>query len=188
MSVDILDCPTLEGIHIDLCYGRGSRVFKGKLAFPDETCEYEEIGEWQAISLPTWNQDLMIMLADEISHEALMAAESWNRFDAEKEQLLHDILLVDRIILKPQHRGQGLGPKAMKSIITGVGHGHEIAIICPFPLCDGEEDRSASEIEEGRLKLARYWTTQCPGFEPLDVDKTHYWLNLTLKNDWLGLE
>jgi GNAT superfamily N-acetyltransferase len=74
-----------------------------------------------------------------------------------------DILIVRRMTLSPEYRGQKIGLSILHRIITDLGHGCGLVVIKPYPL--------SGPVRVGCEKLRKYWARL--GFER--VGKSNYW-------------
>lgn len=74
-----------------------------------------------------------------------------------------DILIVRRLILTPQFRGQKIGLAVLHSVITDFGLGCGMVAIKPYPI--------SGPVQSGREKLRKYWARL--GFER--VGRSDFW-------------
>jgi len=74
-----------------------------------------------------------------------------------------DVLVVRRMTLSPQFRGQKIGLSVLHRIIMDLGHGCGLVVIKPYPLM--------GPVRVGCEKLRKYWAQL--GFER--VGKSNYW-------------
>jgi hypothetical protein len=72
---------------------------------------------------------------------------------------LPDVLLVERIVIAPEHRGRDLGLHAMHALINTFGNGEVLVVCKPFPIpADNESDLDDAAIRVGQRKLRAYWS------------------------------
>jgi hypothetical protein len=85
----------------------------------------------------------------------------------EEMVLSRNMLILDRLEIRPQFRGQELGLRYMRAAITRFGMGCRIAAMKPFPLQfeDKVSESTIADFRAATAKLKKYYARD--GFEAL---------------------
>jgi GNAT superfamily N-acetyltransferase len=114
------------------------------------------------------------------SIQSLLNHEAWSR----------DLLFVDKMEIRPEHRGHGLGLQAMRHLLELYGDQCGIVIAKPYPMYHKDDVRPApatdavwhtamqyalfeAEGDGAAEKLSQYW--QQVGFVPIPNSSWHVW-------------
>jgi GNAT superfamily N-acetyltransferase len=117
--------------------------------------------------------ELLDLKAETAAYMPLIGKEAGNFSASVCKKLGEDMvfsrnmLILDRLTIRPKFRGQGLGLRYLRAAVTRFGIGCRIAVMKPFPL-QFENKVTESNVEEFRTatsKLKKYYARE--GFESL---------------------
>jgi GNAT superfamily N-acetyltransferase len=95
-----------------------------------------------------------------------------SRRSAHREDL-PNLMLINRLELDADVRGQGIGKQVADQVVERLGKSCEVIVCCPFPLqFSGKGKVNSPEFKAARDKVRRFWSGV--GFEP--IPRTNYFI------------